>query len=222
MGRLHRRPPQAARPNRTPTACWPLLTPTQWVRVYDPEKAWNGYTLAFFKRRIPILMAMNGRIVHAWPEARVKSRIRLLEDGSLLGIALGRRVVEYDWAGNLTWDYRLENKIPHHDVIRLANGNTMILYRPVDGWTDTLLEVNPDRQVVWEWRADEHHLGSYFAAAKRGDVTHVNSVQELPSNPWFQKGDERFRPGNLLGNTGRTTSIRRVVASSNRCPTATC
>ena len=64
-----------------------------WVTVFDPDRAWNGYTLGFYAHRIPILLDMNGRIVHEWPEARVKSRLRLLDDGSLLAIALGRGVV---------------------------------------------------------------------------------------------------------------------------------
>src|SRR5437764_611556 len=35
-------------------------------------------------------------------------------------------------------------------------------------------------------------------AAHPGDVTHISSLQELPDNPWYQAGDRRFRPGNLL------------------------
>ncbi len=174
------------------------LDSAHWVKIYDPEKAWNGFTLALYRRDIPILMDMNGRIVHAWPEARVKSRVRLLEDGSLLAIARGRGAVEYDWDGHLRWEYHLERALPHHDVIRLANGNTMLVSRPADSRTDMLLEVDRERRVVWEWRSEEH-LSPYFGeAVKRKDITHVNSVQELPPNPWFQQRDERFRPGNLL------------------------
>ena len=80
----------------SPATSWfAEIESTDWVRLYKPESAFNGYTLAFYKRRIPILMDMNGRIVHSWPQARTRSRIRLLEDGTLLALTLeggGRRV----------------------------------------------------------------------------------------------------------------------------------
>jgi hypothetical protein len=53
--------------------------------------------------------------------------------------------------------------------------------------------------VVWSWEAAER-LGDLLPKRppRPRDVTHVNSVQELPDNPWYAAGDERFRPGNLL------------------------
>jgi hypothetical protein len=169
----------------------------QWVTVYDPKLAWNGYTLTLHDARIPVLLDMNGRPVHGWREARVKSRVRLLPDGSILAIGLGRQVVEYDWEGRQTWQFRTPGAIPHHDVLRLANGNTLVLTLP-DGGVDTLLEVTRAGQVVWTWKATA--LGPLFPARPTHphDVTHINSLQELPENPWHAAGDHRFRPGNLL------------------------
>ena len=174
------------------------LDPTSWVAIYDPKRASNGYTLAFYRQRIPILLDMNGRIVHAWPEARAKSRIRLLEDGSILGLGLDRSIVEYDWDGNLTWrmEFRKMRLLPHHDVIRLRNGNIMAIALPDGNRTDVLLEVNRDKEVVWEWRSGKH-LNDFIAVSEKHD-THINSVQEIPKNAHFDDGDERFRPGNLL------------------------
>lgn len=172
---------------------------SEWVSAYDPGRAWNGYTLAFHSQRTPVIMDMNGRVVHRWPEARIKSRARLLEDGSLLGIALGRGVVEYDWDGNEVWRYTADNGFAHHDVIRLANGNTVTLIRPDDDPFDEVLEVDRDGDVVWRWHSGES-LEPYVPQEMWGnqDLTHMNSVQELPTNRWYDQGDERFRPGNLL------------------------
>jgi len=173
--------------------------PASWVTVFDPHEAWTGYTLAFYAHRTPILLDMNGRIVHRWSEARVKSRIRLLPDGSLLGIALGRGVVEYSWEGDKTWEFASELGFAHHDVIRLASGNTATLIRPDKGRFDIVLEVDRAGQVVWQWHAADHLQP--FVPPKgwsKVDVTHLNSIQELPSNHRFDSGDERFRPGNLL------------------------
>lgn len=170
-----------------------------WVTVYDPELAWNGYTLTLHRARVPVLLDMNGRTVHSWPEARVKSRVRLLPDGSLLGIGLGREVVEYDWEGRKTWEFRTPGAIPHHDILRLANGNTLVLVLREGEGADTLLEVDRAGKVVWTWRAIDH-LGGLIPAEPEHphDLTHINSLQELPENLWHAAGDRRFRPGNLL------------------------
>jgi hypothetical protein len=172
----------------------------EWIALYDPERAWNGYTLGFYQRRVPILIDMGGRVVHAWPEVEARSRVRLLPDGSILTIALGgAKVQEFDWDGQLTWEYATDGRLPHHDLIRLENGNTLLVVLDGKKRTDDLLEVDRDGAVVWEWDAKEY-LTPWLGRARKGaeNRTHINSVQELPPNPWFDAGDERFRPGNLL------------------------
>jgi hypothetical protein len=192
--------------------------PVSWVKTYDPRRAWNGYTLALHGGRRPVLLDMNGRTVHSWPEARVKSRIRLLEDGSLLALALGRSVVEYDWEGSLAWKYEVAPDLPHHDVIRLNNGNTMFPVLPRGAKTDDIVEVDRAGEVVWRWSSAEH-LSDYITkrpARRRQDVTHINSVQELPDNRWFSAGDERFRPGNLLISARNLNQIFIVDKASKK------
>jgi hypothetical protein len=171
----------------------------RWVTVYDPKAAWNGYTLTLHKGRTPVLLDMNGRPVHSWPEVKIKSRVRLLPDGSLLGLAFGRAVVEYDWDGKPAWEFHVDDAIPHHDVIRLANGDTLVLVLRDGENADTLLEVDRAGKVVWTWRALDH-LGRLLPDKPEhpNEITHVNSLQELPENPWHAAGDDRFRPGNLL------------------------
>lgn len=100
------------------------------------------------------LLDMDGRIVHRWRFTSIRPWYgRLQPDGRLLMLgtdaALGpppeipfdgpppafaqhvRRLggnqthlVEADWDGNVTWEYR--NDALHHDFVRLANGNTIL------------------------------------------------------------------------------------------------
>ena len=116
---------------------------------------------------------------------------------------------------------------PHHDVFRKPDGNTLTICReavPADylkqvreptwqGQTiygDAIIEVNPAGEVVWLWHSYEHlDLNHYRILASADwppgphnstvcDWTHVNTVQALPENRWFDAGDERFKPGNVL------------------------
>jgi len=116
---------------------------------------------------------------------------------------------------------------PHHDVFRKPDGNTLLICRdPVpEEWMkhvreprfqgvtiygDAIVEVDRDGTVVWEWHGYEHlDLNHYRILASPGwhagpfnstvcDWMHVNTVQALPENQWFDAGDERFRPGNVM------------------------
>jgi hypothetical protein len=171
-----------------------------WVTVFDPDRAAPGVNLDLYQRRLPILFDNNGRVLHSWPEARVKSRVRLLPNGGLLGLGLGPSVFEYSWEGELTWSYKFEDELPHHDVIRLSNGNTLAITQRDGTNSDDLVEIDRDGAEVWRWRSQEF-LTDLIASVDRqadGNLTHLNSVQELPPNRWFEGGDRRFTPGNLL------------------------
>ena len=116
---------------------------------------------------------------------------------------------------------------PHHDVYRKNNGNTLTICREAvpdkymsrvreprwQGQTiygDVIIEVNHDGDVVWAWHAYEHldlnhyrilaspewHGGPYNSTVC--DWTHVNTVQAIPENKWYDRGDQRFKPGNVM------------------------
>ena len=114
----------------------------------------------------------------------------------------------------------------HNDVTKLKNGN--ILYTAytvipeeyqkqikdvelpwgtfkrsgVNMRGDILREVNPKTgETVWEWKTWELlDLNKFSPVCPNSDWTHMNSIQELPENKWFDGGDKRFAPGNLLIN----------------------
>ena len=175
------------------------LDAARWVQFYRPQQASNGYNLVLYKRRVPMLIDMNGAIVHSWPKARVRGRARLTPEGNLLAIGTDRVIRELDWQGRLLWEFEhaVADNFPHHDLRRLRNGNTLLVYRDLAQGTDYLLEVDSGGEIVWDWQSSEH-LTAWLSEKNPHDRTHINSVQELPPNRWFDDGDSRFAPGNIL------------------------
>jgi hypothetical protein len=178
----------------------PTLEPEAWVRQYRPDASAGGYTLVLYRRRLPMIIDMNGRIVHAWPKVRAVGRARLRRDGRLAVIGTDNLIKEYDWDGHLTWYFRLatEGDFPHHDLAILGNGNYLVLARDKERHTCYLEEVDRRRRVVWSWRSIDHMADFPTWDVERKDPTHFNSIFELGPNRWFDGGDERFRPGNIL------------------------
>jgi hypothetical protein len=185
------------------------LNTTSWVRQYRPEASAGGYTLVLYRRRVPMIIDMNSRIVHVWPEVRAVGRARLNKDGSLAVIGTDNLVKEYSWDGKLRWVFRLaaEEDFPHHDLIRLDDGNYLLLARDRTNFTGYLQEVDRRGRVVWEWRSLEHIDGFPTWDHERKDPTHLNSIHELPRNRHFDGGDERFRPGNILVSARHLNAI---------------
>jgi outer membrane protein assembly factor BamB len=179
----------------------PELDTTRWVQHYLPERCFNGVNLLLFRRRVPMLLDMNGRLLHYWPKLRATGRVRLDEQGRVTIIGRDDRLKEYDWHGKLTWSFKPSpaGDFPHHDFIRLANGSYLVPVRSMRLGTDYLVEVDRQSQVVWQWQSYDY-LETDFPYHDRStnDPVHINSVHELPANRWYEAGDQRFRPGNIL------------------------
>jgi len=187
----------------------PGIEPTKWVRNHIPRRSSAGFNLILYSRRIPAVIDMDGSIVHAWPMVRAAGRARLNRDGKLAVIGIDNLVKEYDWQGRLTWYFQLPDAhhLPHHDLIMMKNGNYLILGHDGHTHTDYLFEVDRERRVVWEWWMHEHWSSFPGWEKTSMDPSHSNSIQELPPNRWFDAGDERFRPGNILVSARNLNSI---------------
>ncbi len=130
-----------------------------------------------------------------------------------------RTIGELDWDGNTVWQWG--EQAPggaakqHHDWHRLANGNTLILansIHPIPGFKlpkmldDVIYEVTPAGQIAWRWAASEHldELGftpaelALVRASASPDYFHVNDMTPLGPNKWFDAGDKRFDPENIM------------------------
>ena len=91
---------------------------------------------------------------------------------------------------------------------------------------DRLIEVNAKGEIVWEWLAGDHIDEMGFAPDARAviaaaaafnkargsfDWLHVNSATYVGPNQWYDKGDMRFAPDNVIISS-REASIIAVVA----------
>ncbi|GAA0265739.1 aryl-sulfate sulfotransferase [Alteraurantiacibacter aestuarii] len=87
---------------------------------------------------------------------------------------------------------------------------------------DRLIELSAGNEIIWEWRASQHvdELGFDVAArtairrlAQRDafDWFHVNSATYLGPNRWFDAGDERFNPDNVIISS-RQANVIAIIA----------
>ena len=158
------------------------MQPETWVRKYNPRLSFGGYNMVLFRRRLPMIIDMNGRVVHSWPKVRAVGRVRLGADGSLGVIGADHLIKEYDWDGNLVWHYQLPDKhiFPHHDLMRMRNGNYLILGHEGHHHSDALFEVDREKNIVWEWLFTDHASSFENWDPESVDPTHTNSIRDLP------------------------------------------
>jgi len=196
--------------------------------------AYNGYTLFQADPSPDIyLIDINGNMVHKWETDKTASgAIYLLENGNVLATCLEKIlpprartgfVREYDWDGNIVWEYHLPENIyhQHHDIERLPNGNTMIVVwekktmeesieagrNPDDVtedgiWPTCILEVNHAGEIVWSWHAWDH-LSSETGGVANGepvssDITDpgkidINQILR-PQKDWLHTNSVDYNP----------------------------
>ena len=95
---------------------------------------------------------------------------------------------------------------------------------------DRLIEVSWNGDIVWEWTASDHVDEFGFAAAARNaikaapgvngargsfDWLHINSATYVGPNHWFDEGDQRFAPNNVIISS-RQASFLAIVARDGK------
>lgn len=93
---------------------------------------------------------------------------------------------------------------------------------------DVILEVDWDGDIVWEWNCHEHFDEMGFREGPKntlcrnpnyrptqpegmGDWMHINSMSVLGPNKWYEAGDERFHPDNIIVD-GREANILFIIS----------
>jgi hypothetical protein len=90
---------------------------------------------------------------------------------------------------------------------------------------DRLIEVSPKGEILWEWLASDHIDELGFAPDARAaiksapgfskargsfDWLHINSATYVGPNRWFDEGDKRFAPNNVIVSS-RQASILAII-----------
>ena len=141
------------------------------------------------------------------------------------GILSDGTVGELDWDGTTLWEWGRQAPggaaRQNHDWARLPNGDTLLLVglpREVPGLGPNtvadqgIYEVDPHGEIVWRWAAgdhlDEFGIPSEGRAYLREKVAHnsldvwgyleINDMKVLGPNHWYDAGDPRFRPDNII------------------------
>ena len=90
--------------------------------------------------------------------------------------------------------------------------------------SDRMIEVDWEGNILWDWCVHEHfdELGFDEAAKNvlarnpnivgngQGDWMHINCMSVLGPNKWYDAGDERFHPDNIIWD-GRATNIIAII-----------
>lgn len=169
-----------------------------------------------------------------------------LESGETAGIGTvpGARIFsdksigELDWDGKVVWKWAGEGSLAgearqHHDWERLPDGNTLVLANwnhQVSGFVlpqqldDVIYEVTPAGKVAWKWVLSEHLDELGFTAdqlklirnAATPDYFHVNNMTSVGANKWYDAGDKRFAPDNVLFDSRNADFIAIIDKSSGK------
>jgi hypothetical protein len=93
----------------------------------------------------------------------------------------------------------------------------------------TIYEVTWDKDIVWEWVYSNHFESFGFREDAKnclsrdpnmrpcgggmGDWMHINSLSLLGPNQWYDSGDQRFHPDNIIVG-GRETNIIFIISKA--------
>src|SRR5262245_12525938 len=242
--------------------------------IYDPDRAWNGYTvLSPLATQAVLVVDMNGAVVKRWEgyNNSAGGPARVLPGGFVVAASGARpphqeslELIQRDFDGNVVWRFSRNEEIKtasmtwsarqHHDWQRenfpagyyspestpgVDTATTLlstqtnrthpkVADRTLEG--DRLIEVSWKGEIVWEWVASDHIDELGFAADARAvikaapgfnesrgsfDWLHINSATYLGQNRWFDQGDARFAPNNVIVSS-REASLLAIVSRDGK------
>ncbi|WP_115718471.1 aryl-sulfate sulfotransferase [Gallaecimonas mangrovi] len=184
---------------------------------------WNAE--GFPAKPVPTALAGGERGHVLVQTARVASPVKEANPGNGM---LNQTIAELDWQGKPQWQWG-SAKHPayqHHDLAKLANGNVLSLNAELidlKGFKKPVIdnkvqEINASGKVVWSWSAAKHLADfglskTQLAELKKAggyDFLHINTAAPLGPNHWYDAGDKRFAPDNILINS-RNVNVALII-----------
>lgn len=167
--------------------------------IANTKAATKGYKLfAPLTSDTYYLINNKGEVVHTWKLKYAAGSAYIMDNGNLIttgrdpvsvvfaGGGQNGYVFEYDWDGNLLWEYKYstEHHLIHHDIAVMPNGNVLSIAweaktaeecirmgrkpenTPKAGlWPDSVIEIEPEKpsggRIVWEWHTWDHMIQDY-------------------------------------------------------------
>ena len=157
-------------------------------------------------------------------------------------IFANKTIAQVDWNGKVLWQWG--DKAPggaarqNHDWDHLPNGDTLIV-ATVDRVVPSLssakvadqvfYEITPKGQIVWTWYVADHinefglssdglaQLKAFLAPGRQGHgfIT-INDMQPIGPNKWFDAGDKRFAPDNIVIDSREASFIAIIDKKSGK------
>ena len=176
--------------------------PTELI-YHDKNKSFKGYTLfAPMPGDATYLIDMEGNVVHTWKKLQNPKLLEngnlLGIDGET---PHGGSLQQLDWGGNVVWEFNdtREGYSLHHDFVRIYNDKldahtTMVISNRsisheeaiVAGCNpkakesyegsemDTIVEIDMDGNIIWEWRFFDHVVQDIDATKDNYGVVAAN------------------------------------------------
>jgi outer membrane protein assembly factor BamB len=176
------------------------------------------------------LRDMNGNIVNSWktPHTKMCMRAELQPNGDMFVMLKKDRFMLYDWEGNLlesmfpasfgNWGRNDSRVTPEGDIIYLLARDVPEQFLenvedyPTKWWGvkkrkgvrlngESIIISDWKGNIKWQWDTWDHlDVNDFSPMTNLDDWTHGNTCRILPENKWYDGGDKRFKPGNILYN----------------------
>ncbi len=170
----------------------------------------------------------NGKIVWKFDKAEY------IEDPGQEAQWMARQHHDFQREGNPVGYYvpGMDPKIDSGKTLVLAHKDVKVPYISDKPMVDDIIyEVDWNGDITWEWLCSDHVEEMGFTEAARnamcrdpnyrggalvdnapavGDWMHVNSMSTLGPNKWYDAGDKRFHPDNIIID-GRETNIMLIL-----------
>ena len=200
--------------------------------IYYPDKAFNCFVLYDGRDGRSFLIDMGGNLVHNWPYTgfpveMIDPAINRSRRGHVIcqkepEIFSNETLLIVDWDANIVWEWGKTapggSAKQNHDIAPLPNGNMLVLCKLISTMPQlssapigdqVIYEVNRSGEVVWQWISSEHIETLGFTGEKkrllfskkmrnRSSIFVINNMAPLGPNKWFNRGDRRFHPDNIM------------------------